>query len=132
MKELSIEEKAKRYDEALASAKNTIEVNQAIPDIVDCVESLFPELAESRTDERIRKGILHLIGCVSEIEWCKANVSIGEVQTWLDSLKNRYIWKPSDEQIEALNKIIKYDDRTAWLDNTLNELLSDLKKLKEE
>ena len=57
MKELSIEEKAKRYDEALASAKNTIEVNQAIPDIVDCVESLFPELADE--DERIRKALIN-------------------------------------------------------------------------
>ena len=60
MKELSIEEKAKRYDELLTSAKNTIEVNQTIPDIVDCVKSLFPELQESE-DEKIRKELLAVI-----------------------------------------------------------------------
>ena len=58
MKELSIEEKAKRYDKALKRAKNTIEVNQTIPNIVECVESLFPELAESE-DEKIRKALIN-------------------------------------------------------------------------
>jgi len=104
MKELSIEEKAKRYDELLTSAKNTIEVNQTIPDIVDCVESLFPELAESRTDERIRKGILHLIGCASKIEWCKANVSIGEVQTWLE----KQVSQNNDEDVDILYRFSFY------------------------
>lgn len=60
MKELSIEEKAKRYDKVLERAKNTIEVNQAIPDIVDCVKSLFPELTESE-GERIRKALIEYL-----------------------------------------------------------------------
>ena len=68
----TIEEKARRYDEALERAKNTIEVNQAIPDIVECVESLFPELSESE-DEKIRKALIeHVKGiykdsCTEEI-----------------------------------------------------------------
>ena len=60
MKELSIEEKARRYDEAIERAKNTIEVNRNIPDIVECVESLFPALKESE-DERIRENIIATI-----------------------------------------------------------------------
>lgn len=50
----SIEEKAKRYDEALMRAKNTIEVNQTIPNIVECIESLFPKLKESKNNKIIR------------------------------------------------------------------------------
>ena len=60
MKELTIEEKAQRYDEALKRAKNTIEVNQTIPDIVECVESLFPELKESE-EERIRQLLIRFV-----------------------------------------------------------------------
>ena len=57
MKELSIEEKAKRYDEAIIRAKSLIgdtiieETGQHI------VEVLFPELKESE-DERIRKALI--------------------------------------------------------------------------
>ena len=81
MKQLSIEEKAKRYDEAIKLAKDSFNY----PDYPGFIRAdvVFPEIKESE-DERIRKGILHLIGCASEIEWCKANVSIGEVQTWFE------------------------------------------------
>ena len=86
MKQLSIEEKAKRYDEAIKLAKDSF----IYPDYPGFIRAdvVFPEIKESE-DERIRKGILHLIGCASEIEWCKANVSIGEVQTWLEKQKER-------------------------------------------
>ncbi|MEE3309633.1 hypothetical protein, partial [Sharpea azabuensis] len=57
MKELSIEEKAKRYDKAIIRAKSLIgdtiieETGQHIAEV------LFPELAESE-DERIRKALI--------------------------------------------------------------------------
>lgn len=54
MKELSIEEKAKRYDEALAKAK---EIYQRGYYISGDVESIFPELKESE-DEKIIKWII--------------------------------------------------------------------------
>ena len=206
----------KKYKEALERAKNTIEVNQAIPDIVECVESLFPELAESR-DEEIRKSITEFFKNYSEkgtwkaipdvkkwIDWLEKqgeqkpwseeddnkinsikcllygldnynfdnwlksikdrvqqkqewsewdrilqDVSISylcnlrdtfetkgwdkeQIQkciSWLQSRKDRYTWKPSDEQMEALNDVIssrdiKYD--------VLSELWKDLEKLREE
>ena len=51
------------------------------------------------------------------------------MKDWLYSLKDRYTWKPSDEQMNALNDVIssrdiKYD--------VLSELWKDLKKLREE
>jgi hypothetical protein len=54
MKELSIEEKAKRYDKAIERAKSVL-LNCTI-DARNAVEFLYPELKESE-DERIRKWI---------------------------------------------------------------------------
>ena len=55
MKELSIEEKAKRYDEAIERAKEWFKPEE--PDSYTCiVESIFPELKESE-DDRIRNLI---------------------------------------------------------------------------
>ena len=59
MKELTIEEKAKRYDEALERLKGLIESTRedkyAI--VEEDIIGIFPELAESE-DERIRKEII--------------------------------------------------------------------------
>lgn len=57
MKELSIKEKAKAYDEAIERAK---EVYQRGYYISGDIESIFPELKESE-DERIRKEIIAFI-----------------------------------------------------------------------
>lgn len=58
MKELSIEEKAKRYDEAIETARkiNSGDGVAAPSDWTTC-EVIFPELKESE-DERIRKGLI--------------------------------------------------------------------------
>jgi len=48
-----------------------------------------------------------------------------ELYDWLNSFKERYTWKPSDEQMIALKGIASYN----W-NNTLESLYNDLKKLK--
>ena len=103
MKELSIEEKAKRYDELLTSAKNTIEVNQTIPDIVDCVKSLFPELTESR-DEEIRKSITEFFKNYSEKGTWKA---IPDVKKWIDWLEKQCS-QNNDEDVDILHRFSFY------------------------
>jgi hypothetical protein len=59
-----------------------------------------------------------------------------EVYNWLLSLKNRYTWKPSNEQIHYLSWIanVKLGDSVVEqeVSKHLNELLKDLKKLREE
>ena len=75
----------KKYKEALERAKNTIEVNQAIPDIVECVESLFPELTESG-EEKIRKEITEFFKNYSEKGTWKA---IPDVKKWIDWLEKQ-------------------------------------------
>lgn len=61
MKELTIEEKAARYDEAIEKAKEChtdgLSLHQPVKDIL---EHIFPEIKESE-DERIRKKIINLI-----------------------------------------------------------------------
>ena len=56
MKELSIEEKARRYDDAKARAKNFIENGDERERTV--AESIFAGIMEESEDERIRKEII--------------------------------------------------------------------------
>ena len=62
MKELSIEEKAKRYESALEKCRKLYKeakANEYISDIED-YETIFPELKES-DDEKIKGAIIHFI-----------------------------------------------------------------------
>ena len=61
MKELSIEEKAKRYDEAIKKAKFLKENTDGVgaEDVSRCFEEIFPELKESE-DEILRKELLQI------------------------------------------------------------------------
>jgi len=100
MKKLTIEQKAKAYDEAIERAKNTIEVNQTIPDIVECVESLFPELKESE-DERIRKAIIHFISHTPTVP--KGIIGKKTMLAWLEKQGEKHIDK---ELSKLLNNVI--------------------------
>lgn len=74
MKELSIEEKASRYDDAIKRIEDikTGKCETTFMYTEDLFEHIFPELAESE-DERIRKEILDYIdkatGCQRWITW---------------------------------------------------------------
>ena len=59
MKELSIKEKAKRYNEAIKRAKAMIKVANNQEETYNSVITIFPELAESE-DEKIRKTIISM------------------------------------------------------------------------
>ena len=61
MKELTIEQKVKRYDEAIRKAKITLDCcDSASITTKNTVYGIFPELKESE-DERIRKGIIDFL-----------------------------------------------------------------------
>ena len=81
MKELSIEEKAKRYDEAIERAKNYQKVNGSA-----VIPAIFPELKESK-DEKIRKWLINTIEEVpnDSIEWDVIDKS--DVLSWLEKQK---------------------------------------------
>ena len=80
----------------------------------------------SKKDEEIIQNIINLLEEPNTIEESSyTDIAI----YWLKLLKESCVWKPSEEQMEALNDVIssrdiKYD--------VLSELWKDLKKLKDE
>ena len=83
MEELSIEEKAKRYDEAIERAKcwrNALNADKMPTFANRVIEELFPELKESE-DERIRKS---LIKHLEQERGSLSNDEAGEAIAWLE------------------------------------------------
>ena len=60
MKELTIEEKAKAYDEAIKKAKGVIEQNPLMEYLKKGIEYIFPVLKENE-DEETRKEIIKFV-----------------------------------------------------------------------
>lgn len=125
MKELSIKEKAKRYDDAIERAKNTIKVNQTIPDIVECVEFLFPELKESE-DERIMKSIQRLISHYYDVNFpTPEGFTREDLMSWIEKqgehkptdIDNKFIrmreTKPKDIS-EFLDRLTTVEQEFLW------------------
>ena len=177
MKELSTEEKARRYDEALERAKGAH--NSAKSDKENGVtdknteytillaETIFPELKESE-DEEMRKTLIKFFE-----EWHKTRshcwgISLPKILAWLEKQgeqidiankeywrgyregkkeildkyaelekqgKQNTIWKPTEEQIKALEHLLEtirrheysYFHEEKFL--LLHSLLEQLKKL---
>ena len=87
MKELSIKEKAKAYDEAIKRAKELLEIG--VKDTRDkrVVLSFFPELAESK-DEKIRKYLVELVEEAKSTTYyghpCYKESTWKEIFAWLE------------------------------------------------
>lgn len=115
MKELSIEEKAKAYDDAIeiARAKYAMKDQPTHQDLVD----IFPELAELK-NERIRK---HLIGVV-ELYYGKTDEQgKKDCLAWLEKQGEQKIKTPEESlgiDSDTYNKIVDeciYDEqKPAW------------------
>ena len=99
MKELSIEEKARAYDEALERAKNYWKSPRTCFDI-NALTEMFHELAESE-DEKIRKEILEYFQQFEDGELRGVNIS--DWIAWLEKQSKETSWKPSKEQDKALD-----------------------------
>ncbi len=79
MKELSIEEKAKAYDEAIKKAESLYRAAEPMSACSVILEIIFPKLKES-DDERIRKAIIEYFeNCnIKHLDWI----------AWLENKKN--------------------------------------------
>ena len=77
MKELSIEEKAKAYDEALERAKQLPKISVAYDRFT--IERIFPELSESE-DEKIRKALVRFHKSTIDVDGIKGE----EIVAWLE------------------------------------------------
>ena len=109
MKELSIEQKAQRYDEALNKAKHALDCDKQglVSTDLPLIELMFPELKESE-DEKIRKILIHIVKCACDkygvkyqgkeigeeklLAWLEKHERIKE-NIHLESLERWYCWK---------------------------------------
>jgi len=82
MKELSIEEKAKRYDEAIKKAEPLYKAAEPMSGCNVIIETIFPELKESE-DERVRKAIINVFGSHKDYE-VFFGVSVTDILAWLE------------------------------------------------
>ena len=88
MKELSIEEKAKRYESALERCRklyNEAKANEYTSDMED-YETIFPELKESE-DERIRKEILSF--CQNRADNYPNDPKYANIGNWISWLEKQ-------------------------------------------
>lgn len=85
MKELTIEQRAQRYNEALEKARICYNKSTCLRNTLETLESIFPELIESE-DERIRKNLIELFhDTVSNDEiFSDYGLDKTEVLAWLE------------------------------------------------
>ena len=114
MKQLSIEEKAKRYDDRLEKAKKWYDANTN-EGYGGIFEDTFPELKESE-DEKIRK---YLLICV-KTTWLDDTEHYDgftkeEVIAWLKSLRPQKQWgyNPYKGVVESIDEMCKHYDKAS-------------------
>ena len=120
MKELSIEEKAKRYDEAIKRANELNYVSDKDSLQRKTVEHIFPELKESE-DDRIRKAIKYGLDHVFTNNTTVFGVTKEQCLTWLEKQGNPTVIIPKfrvGDEIKTSNEesltITKIDEKGYW------------------
>ncbi len=104
-----------------------------------CAISAVKKLYEQKPawSEEDEKGIQNTIALIEGVknsnpkdEYCVENCDY--CLHWLNSIEDRYTWKPSDEQIKALEAMLTVSPQSPAITSTLIELYRQLKKLREE
>lgn len=126
MKDLSIEEKARRYDESIERAK---QLSKELT-VDDIVEQIFPELVKSK-DEKIRiKLIEFFVGYTTDKEWW-GSITEKDILAWLEKQceQKPAEWSKKDEQIS--NAIIKRLSSSDALSVSLQSAISWVENVKD-
>jgi hypothetical protein len=121
MKELSLEQKAKRYDEALEKAKDYHEqlLDEDNPEWASEIEKIFPELKESE-DEKIRKWLITQLELKSDVNNPHdLELMILKSIAWLEKQSEQ---KPTNKQFtpEQANVLDKHIDKFLEQNHTDN------------
>lgn len=105
MKELSIEEKAKAYDEVLERAKDYQKVNGAAGSAV--ISEIFPELVENESkDEQLRKNCIHFLELQKSHH--AATFEIEECIDWLEKQKEPEDKGEISDGYHTFNELYRY------------------------
>lgn len=118
MKELTIEQKASAYDEAIRKAKITLGCCDSASIVTkNTVYDIFPELQNSE-DERIRKGLIKAVsGTLKGNTLYGTDVTREEAIAWLEKQKNtsdkEYVFRPlaGDTIEKAAEQAVKLDGK---------------------
>jgi len=117
MKELSIEEKAKAYDEALKVLHKYDGANIMFSQ--DLKEEMFPELAESE-DERIRKEILTAFSSGHDNSDIYGHgITYGQVRAWLEKQGEQRF-----EEVDNLHNYLYGEQKSSWSEEDEERLQS--------
>lgn len=97
MKELTIEEKVKRYDEAKEKAAALYKASEPMSGCNVILETLFPELAESE-DEKVRKALIDFFGKSAKYGGQTNGVYDKDILAWLEKqTEQKPTWSEEDE-----------------------------------
>jgi hypothetical protein len=121
----------KKYKEALKRAKGMYEDGM----MPERLEYIFPELKESE-DERIRKEIQSVIKQLDkDTTICGKKYDYNKWIAWLEKQGEQQDWKPSEEQLEALDYAYNScpdTERGNYYEGVLITLIDELYKLQEK
>ena len=114
MEELTIEEKAKRYDEAIEKLRSLHDDYDNVSTLIDIKEELehiFPELTES-DDERVRKEMLEY--CHKRMNGEFSSITIHQVERWLAWLEKQKPVEWSEEDNNRFKNLCDVIDKSDW------------------
>jgi len=136
------EEDEKMFKETLAFIETVEDINNAKDGFLDVkmwLKSLKdrvqpqPKQELSKEDENAIDVIKNVIKDSDKINSQIYTDGVKDaLLKWLESLKGRYTWKPSDKQMDALDSTLQYSQVSHNSFEQLNSLFNDLKKLREE
>ncbi len=96
-----------------------------------CKEQQKPSEWSEEDEKHIMSINLAVSRCIGKWHCCGEKCPISEHSPWLKSLKDRYTWKPSCEQMVALDGICSYiRNKADW--EISQDMVSDLYKLSEQ
>ena len=129
MEGLSIEEKAKAYDEAIKRAKSIIKITANQDEAIGFANTIFPELAESEDEKTREELITHCrnIKCVTK----EGAEKIAKWIAWLEKQgEQKSDW--SEEDTFMYNKIKNLLTDISLAPESRNSLFDWLKSLKQK
>ena len=91
-----------------------------------------PKQEWSEEDEQHIDSLLKRLDALCRNKFERTRFAISEDRDWLKSLRPQNMWKPSEDDIIILEKLIKGELEPKVFQATLHGILEQLKKLKEE
>lgn len=105
MKEMTIEQKARAYDEALERAKNEYQTHKSFNGFREMLVRIFPSLKENN-DEEIRKALINVFATHKDYEMF-FGVSVKDIHAWLERQGDPHIACSGEKMDELENEYLK-------------------------